>query len=61
MAAYNVAVMHLTGAGTYKSIKLANAFLKHVVNVGEFAMDMSRAYELVEQGNYKEALFIYLE
>ena len=61
MAAYNVAVMNMSGTGTYKSIKLANAFLKHVVNVGEFAMDLSRAYELVEQGNYKEALFIYLE
>lgn len=61
LAAYNVAVMNMAGLGTYKSIKLANAFLKHVVNVGEFAHDLARAYELVEQGKHREALFIYLE
>ena len=48
MAAYNLGVMHFTGLGTFKSCNVANAFLKHVVTMGEDSIDMKRAYKLVE-------------
>ena len=35
LAAYNVAIMHFTGLGTYQSCSLANTFIQHVVNVGK--------------------------
>lgn len=34
-AAYNVAVMHHLGIGTFKSCQVAQAFMKHVAFVGE--------------------------
>jgi len=40
MAAYNIGVMHFTGLGTFKSCNVANAFLKHVVMMGEDSVDM---------------------
>ena len=40
--------MHYTGLGTFKSCNVANAFLKHVVTMGENSVDMARAYKLVE-------------
>jgi TPR repeat protein len=48
LAAYNIGVMHYTGLGTFKSCNVANAFLKHVVTMGEDSLDMQRAYKLVE-------------
>ena len=61
MAAYNLGVMHFTGLGTFKSCNVANAFLKHVVTMGEDSIDMKRAYKLVEQGKYEEATWLYME
>ena len=48
LAGYNLGVMHYTGLGTFKSCNVANAFLKHVVTMGENSVDMARAYKLVE-------------
>ena len=61
MAAYNLGVMHFTGLGTFKSCNVANAFLKHVVTMGEDSIDMKPAYKLVEQGKYEEATWLYME
>jgi len=33
-SAYNVAVMHLLGIGTFESCQIAQLFLKHVAEVG---------------------------
>ena len=40
LAAYNIGVMHFTGLGTFKSCNVANAFLKHVVTMGEDSIEM---------------------
>jgi len=40
LAAYNIGVMHFTGLGTFKSCNVANAFLKHVVTMGEDSINM---------------------
>ncbi len=40
LAAYNIGVMHYTGLGTFKSCNVANAFLKHVVTMGEDSISM---------------------
>ena len=48
MGAYNIGVMHFTGLGTFKSCNVANAFLKHVITMGEDSLDMQRGYALVE-------------
>ena len=61
LSGYNLGVMHYTGLGTFKSCNVANAFLKHVVTMGENSVDMSRAYKLVEQEKYLEALWLYME
>lgn len=61
LAAYNVGVMHYTGLGTFKSCNVANAFLQHVVTMGEDSIDMHRAYRLVEKGRYVEATMLYME
>ena len=61
MAAYNIGVMHFTGLGTFKSCNVSNAFLKHVITMGEDSLDMQKAYKLVEQGMYEEATWLYME
>ena len=61
LGAYNLGVMHFTGLGTFKTCSVANAFLKHVVTMGEDSIGMQRAYTLVEQGHYEEALWLYME
>lgn len=61
MGAYNIGVMHFTGLGTFKSCNVANAFLKHVITMGQDSLDMQRAYTLVEQGLYEEATWLYME
>lgn len=33
-SAYNVAVMHFLGLGTFESCQIAQMFLKHVADVG---------------------------
>jgi len=35
LAAYNIAIMHYSGVGTYESCSLANTFIRHVAEVGE--------------------------
>ena len=52
LAGYNLGVMHYTGLGTFKSCNVANAFLQHVVTMGEDSVEMGKAYRLVEQGHY---------
>ena len=61
MAAYNIGVMHYVGLGTFKSCNVANAFLKHVVTMGEDSIHMQRAYKLVEKGYFTEATWLYME
>lgn len=61
LAAYNIGVMHYVGLGTFKSCTVANAFLKHVVTMGEDSIQMQRAYSLVEKNRYAEATWIYME
>lgn len=61
LAAYNIGVMHEVGLGTFRSCNVANAFLKHVVTMGEDSAGMQRAYRLVEAGHYTEALWQYME
>lgn len=61
LAAYNIGVMHFVGLGTFKSCNVANAFLKHVLMMGEDSIDMQRAYKLVERGSYAEAAWLYME
>ena len=61
LSGYNLGVMHYTGLGTFKSCNVANAFLKHVVTMGENSVDMARAYKMVEQERYLEALWLYME
>jgi TPR repeat protein len=34
-SAYNVAIMHFLGVGTFESCQIAQTFLKHVADVGE--------------------------
>ena len=48
MAAYNIGVMHFTGLGTFKSCNVSNAFLKHVITMGQDSLDMQKAFKLVE-------------
>ena len=61
LGAYNIGVMHFTGLGTFKSCNVANAFLKHVVTMGEDSIEMQRAYKLVELNKYEEAAWLYME
>lgn len=61
LAAYNLGVMHYTGLGTFKSCNVANAFLKHVITIGQDSLDMQNAYKLVEKGMYEEATWLYME
>ena len=61
LAAYQIAVMHYTGLGTFKSCNVANAFLKHVVSMGADSTRMQQAYTLVEQERYVEATWLYME
>ena len=61
LSGYNLGVMHYTGLGTFKSCNVANAFLKHVVTMGENSIYMAHAYKLVEQERYLEALWLYME
>lgn len=61
MAAYNIAVMHYTGLGTYKSCSLALTFIRHVANVGPQALELKKAHSLFNQGRFIEAAFLYLE
>lgn len=61
LASYNIGVMHYVGLGTFKSCNVANAFLKHVLMMGEDSIDMHRAYKLVERGSYVEAAWLYME
>jgi TPR repeat protein len=46
LAAYNVAIMHFTGLGTYQSCSLANTFIQHVANVGVHTQTMRHAFDL---------------
>ena len=61
LAAYNIGVMHFTGLGTFKSCNVANAFLKHVITMGQDSLDMQKAYKLAEKGMYEEATWLYME
>ena len=61
LASYNIGVMHFTGLGTFKSCNVANAFLKHVVTMGEDSIDMQRAFKLVKKGHMTEAAWLYME
>jgi len=35
LAAYNIAIMHFTGLGTYQSCSVASTFIQHVAGVGQ--------------------------
>ena len=61
IAAYNTALMHFLGIGTFKSCQVAQAFMKHVAVIGENNQKLKQAYKLVESKHYQEAAFIYLE
>ena len=61
VAAYNVAVMHYLGIGTFKSCQVAQAFMKQVAYVGENFQKLKYAFKLVEGKHYPEAAFIYME
>lgn len=49
IAAYNIAVMHYLGIGTFKSCQVAQAFMKHVAVIGENFQKLKNAYQLVER------------
>lgn len=60
-AAYNVAIMHLLGIGTFESCQIAQIFLKHVADVGQKTMELKTAYTLTSEERFKEAAVIYME
>ena len=48
LAAYNVAIMHFTGLGTYQSCSVANTFIQHVADVGYQTQGLREAHQLVQ-------------
>mmetsp|Transcript_17989 Transcript_17989/g.30625 ORF Transcript_17989/g.30625 Transcript_17989/m.30625 type:complete len:329 (+) Transcript_17989:1159-2145(+) len=61
LAAYNVAVMHYLGLGTYQSCISANVFIQHVANVGPHVQLLKKAHQLVQEGRHLKAAFMYME
>jgi len=60
-SAYNVAVMHFLGVGTFESCQIAQTFLKHVADVGQNTQELKTAYSLVLEHRPMEAAMIYME
>ena len=60
-SAYNVAIMHFLGIGTFESCQVAQTFFKHVADVGQNTQELKTAYNLVIENRPREAAFIYME
>jgi TPR repeat protein len=60
-SAYNLAIMHFLGIGTFESCHIAQTFLKHVADVGQNTQELKTAYSLVLDNRPREAAMLYME
>lgn len=61
MGAYNIAIMHHVGLGTYQSCSVAKTFIEHVAKVGPHAQRLREAFKFANQGRILKATLMYME
>lgn len=61
MGAYNIAIMHHVGLGTYQSCAVAKTFIEHVAKVGPHAQRLREAFKLASGGRSLKATLMYME